>query len=93
MDNNDEHNGITRREFATRVGAAAAGIAVGGEFFNTRVGAAPHVGNRILGANDRVVTAIMVVRPFTVKGAAQRAMGSQLDVTGPPETDLLISPF
>jgi hypothetical protein len=45
------------------------------------------------GPNDRVVTAIMVVRPFTVKGAAQRAMGTQLDVTGPPETDLLISPF
>src|SRR5712691_3387095 len=55
-------NGITRREFATRVGAAAAGIAVGGEFFSARVDAAPHVGGRILGANDRVVTASIGIR-------------------------------
>jgi len=44
---------ITRREFASRVGAAAAGLAVGGKLFDARVHAAPHVGGRILGANDR----------------------------------------
>jgi hypothetical protein len=31
--NRNDENGISRREFATRVGAAAAGIAVGGELF------------------------------------------------------------
>src|SRR5712692_7839658 len=62
MASKDEQNGITRREFASRVGAAAAGIAVGGELFNSGVHAAPHVGGRILGANDRVVTASIGIR-------------------------------
>src|SRR5262249_56845776 len=39
-----------------------AGFAVGGKFFNSKVGAAPHVGSRILGANDRVVTASIGIR-------------------------------
>src|SRR5436190_23648311 len=54
-------DGISRREFATRIGAAAAGVAVGGDLFNSRTAAA-HVGNRILGANDRVVTASIGIR-------------------------------
>src|SRR5712691_3298173 len=58
----NEQNGITRREFASRVGAAAAGLAVGGELFNAHVHAAPHVSGRILGANDRVVTASIGIR-------------------------------
>src|SRR5947209_8081937 len=53
---------ISRREFATRVGAAAAGLAVGGEFFSSTAEAAAHVGGRILGANDRVVTASIGIR-------------------------------
>ena len=57
----DGPNGISRREFATRVGAAAAGLAVGGDLFS-RAQAAPHVGGRILGANDRVVTASIGIR-------------------------------
>jgi len=57
-----DQDGISRRDFAARIGAAAAGVAVGGEFFSTPVNAAPHVGNRILGANDRVVTASIGVR-------------------------------
>src|SRR5689334_2403048 len=44
------------------MGAAAAGLAVGSEFFTSSAQAAPHVGNRILGANDRVVTASIGVR-------------------------------
>jgi hypothetical protein len=60
--NSNERNGITRREFATRVGAAAAGIAVGGKFFSSGLYASPHVGGRILGANDRVVTASIGIR-------------------------------
>src|SRR5216683_2916859 len=62
MASKDEQNGITRREFATRVGAAAAGIAVGGDLFNPVVHASPHVGGRIIGANDRVVTASIGIR-------------------------------
>ncbi len=57
-----DETGISRRDFAVRVGAAAAGIAVGGELFTARADAAPHVGNRILGANDRVVTASIGIR-------------------------------
>ena len=58
----EKNDGVTRREFATRVGAAAAGVAVGADLFSSRLGAAPHVGGRILGANDRVVTASIGVR-------------------------------
>ena len=60
--NTEQNNGVTRREFATRVGAAAAGIAVGGDFFADAVHAAPYVGGRVLGANDRVVTASIGIR-------------------------------
>jgi predicted dehydrogenase len=52
-----EENGITRRDFTSRMGVAAAGVAVGANVFGTRVGAAPQAGNRVIGANDRVVTA------------------------------------
>jgi predicted dehydrogenase len=58
----NKQNGISRRDFATRLGAAAAGVAVGGELFSSRAEAAPHVGSRILGANDRVVTASVGIR-------------------------------
>jgi hypothetical protein len=40
-----------------------------------------------------VVTGITVVRPFTVTKAAERLMAGQQVVSGPPETDLLVSPF
>jgi predicted dehydrogenase len=52
-----DDNGITRRDFTSRLGVAVAGAAVGAELFGTRVGAAPYVGSRVLGANDKVVTA------------------------------------
>jgi predicted dehydrogenase len=54
-------NGISRRDFTTRLGAAAAGVALGGEFFRPSAYAAGRSG-RILGANDRVVTASIGVR-------------------------------
>jgi predicted dehydrogenase len=54
-----KQNGISRRDFAARVGAAAAGLAVGSELFGTRAHAA---GRRILGANDRVVLASIGIR-------------------------------
>jgi predicted dehydrogenase len=59
---NEKHQeGLTRRDFTTRVGAAAAGLAVGGEFF--RVSAqGSGVRGRVLGANDRVITASIGVR-------------------------------
>jgi predicted dehydrogenase len=52
-----DQNGITRRDFTSRLGVAAAGVVVGADIFGTRVGAAPYVGGRVLGANDKVVTA------------------------------------
>jgi predicted dehydrogenase len=58
----DEQNGLTRRDFASRVGAAAAGIVIGGDLLGGRAHAAPAVGGRVLGANDRVVMAQIGVR-------------------------------
>ena len=46
MANRNDENGISRREFATRVGAAAAGIAVGGELFTGPAEAGPRRGPR-----------------------------------------------
>jgi predicted dehydrogenase len=60
--NPPESTAISRREFATRVGAAAAGVAIGRNLFGSTVAAAPNVGGRILGANDRVVTASIGIR-------------------------------
>ena len=57
-----DEQAVSRREFAIRVGTAAAGVAVGGGFFQPRLQAAPLVGGRILGANDRVVTASIGIR-------------------------------
>ena len=60
-DRNDK-NGMTRRDFTSRVGAAAAGLVVGGELFSPVLHAAPNVSGRVLGANDRVTTASIGVR-------------------------------
>ena len=62
----NDQSGITRREFGTRVGVAAAGALVAGDW----LGAVPHHGHpstalragRILGANDRVVLASVGIR-------------------------------
>ncbi len=59
--NQDEQNGVSRRDFATRVGAAAAGIVVGGGLLDARAGSAS-VGQRVLGANDRVVISHVGIR-------------------------------
>ncbi len=56
--NRNEQDGITRRDFTTRVGAAAAGVALGGEFFKTSA----QTNGRIIGANDRVVVASVGIR-------------------------------
>ena len=59
----DDSTGISRREFTTRVGAAAAGLAIGGSHvFGAPANAAPAVGKRVLGANDRVVIASIGIR-------------------------------
>jgi len=58
--NQDDQN-VTRREFATRVGAAAAGIVVGGGLLNAAPASAAG-GRRVLGANDRVVISQVGVR-------------------------------
>ena len=54
--------GMSRRDFASRLGAAAAGIAVTGDLLGGRLQAAPAVSRRILGANDRVVVASIGIR-------------------------------
>jgi predicted dehydrogenase len=59
----DDNTGISRREFTTRVGAAAAGLAIGGSHvFGATANVAPAVGKRVLGANDRVVIASIGIR-------------------------------
>jgi predicted dehydrogenase len=58
----EDQGGMTRRDFTTRVGAAAAGVMVAGDIFGPFASAAPHVGSRILGANDRVVIANIGIR-------------------------------
>jgi predicted dehydrogenase len=55
------NKGISRRDFGTRLGAAA-GIAVGGRLVGGELGAAPAIGARIQGANDRVVLASVGIR-------------------------------
>src|SRR5262245_65507179 len=62
---NEKHgqDGVSRREFATRVGAAAAAVAIGGSrVFGSEANVAPGVGRRVLGANDRVSLASIGVR-------------------------------
>jgi predicted dehydrogenase len=58
-DQNDQ-NGISRRDFTARLGAATAGLAVGGDLLGSAVHAAGQ--GRILGANDRVVVASIGIR-------------------------------
>jgi predicted dehydrogenase len=57
----NEKNEITRRDFTTRLGIAAAGIAAGG-VLKPAFGSAPHVGRGVLGANDKVVVASIGIR-------------------------------
>jgi hypothetical protein len=58
----NEQNGLSRREFTTRLGTAAAGVVIGSELFGAKAKAAPSVSRRILGANDRVVLASIGIR-------------------------------
>ena len=54
---------ISRREFGSRIGAAAAGLAAGSHLLTPEaVGAAPLVSGRVLGANDRLVVASIGIR-------------------------------
>ena len=55
-------NQVSRRDFGAAIGKAAAGIAIGGGLTGSRLHAAPDVGGRVLGANDRVVTASIGIR-------------------------------
>ena len=59
----NDRNEISRRDFASRVGVAAAAVAAGGGAVgSSRAGAAPQAGGRVLGANDRVVVASIGIR-------------------------------
>jgi predicted dehydrogenase len=55
-----EQNGISRRDFTARLGAATAGLAIGSDLLGPGVSAASR--GRILGANDRVVVASIGIR-------------------------------
>jgi predicted dehydrogenase len=57
----NDQNGISRREFASRLGAAA-GLVAGSELLGSHVSAAPTVNRRVIGANDRVVLASIGIR-------------------------------
>jgi predicted dehydrogenase len=59
---NDGHekNGISRRDFTARLGAATAGLAVGSELLRPGLSAASQ--GRVIGANDRVVVASIGIR-------------------------------
>ena len=58
----NDRKDITRRDFTARLGAAAAGVVVADGIFGPFASAAPQVGNRVLGANDRVVVASIGIR-------------------------------
>ena len=58
MASRTDQDGITRRDFTTRVGAATAGLALGGQFFQTTARAS----GRVPGANDRVGVAVIGIR-------------------------------
>jgi predicted dehydrogenase len=62
--NDQDPKDISRRDFATRLGGAAAAAFVAGRQLSAApvANAAPLVGNRVLGANDRVVLASIGVR-------------------------------
>jgi predicted dehydrogenase len=57
-----EPKGISRRDFGARLGAAAAGVAVGADVLRADGSTAPLVGRRAIGANDRVVVASIGIR-------------------------------
>ncbi|HEX7137678.1 MAG TPA: Gfo/Idh/MocA family oxidoreductase [Vicinamibacterales bacterium] len=61
---NDQYgqNGMSRREFSARLGAAAAGVAVGASSLESVVRASPIAAKRVIGANDRVIIASIGVR-------------------------------
>ena len=60
--NRDEQNGVTRRDFATRVGAAAAGSRGRRRPAGARAPRARPAAGRVLGANDRVVISQVGIR-------------------------------
>jgi predicted dehydrogenase len=55
-----EQDGISRRDFTARLGAATAGLAIGGDLLRPGLSAASQ--GRVLGANDRVVVASIGIR-------------------------------
>jgi predicted dehydrogenase len=58
----DDGSGISRRDFTTRLGAAAAGLVAGGHLLGGNASAAPAMGTRVQGANDRLVMAVIGIR-------------------------------
>jgi predicted dehydrogenase len=58
----DKRDELSRRAFTARIGAAAAGMAVGGRLLESSAVAAPAVSGRFRGANDRVVLASIGIR-------------------------------
>src|SRR5918992_1484279 len=55
-----DERGISRRDFGTRLGVAAAGVVVGGNLIDSHLSAFQN--GRVLGANDRVVVASIGIR-------------------------------
>jgi predicted dehydrogenase len=57
-----EPDDITRREFVARTAKTAAGVVAGTAALEASANAAPAIGSRVMGANDRVVLASVGVR-------------------------------
>src|SRR2546422_11226937 len=91
----DEQDGISRREFASRVGAAAASIAIGGQFFDSAVHAtssSAHVSGRVIGANDRVVTPRIGIRGQGNPPKRGFAKLKKLEIKTPSDHDAKLAP-
>ena len=61
-DDRKDENVISRRDFTAQLGAAAAGVVLGSNLSGGLAQAAPDTSGRILGANDRIVTASIGIR-------------------------------
>jgi predicted dehydrogenase len=89
-----ERTKITRRDFAARTAAAAAGVAVGTAALGApRAGAAPSVSSRVPGANDRLVLASIGIRSQgnALKRGFARLPGVEIKTLCDPDENLFAS--
>jgi predicted dehydrogenase len=89
-----ERRKITRRDFAAKTAAAAAGVAVGtAALGGARAEAAPLVSSRVIGANDRLVLASIGIRSQgnALKRGFARLPGVEIKTLCDPDENLFAS--